>query len=103
MLEGYFSAREFAKNSIEKHIIAPESISENLNIFYGVLNGRKATFKEESRLNLCLVNAAAILFIAKKVSCLEEGMEIALESVQRGEALHKLNEFIRISNEKIKA
>ena len=91
------------KNSIEKHIIAPESISENLNIFYGVLNGRKATFKEESRLNLCLVNAAAILFIAKKVSCLEEGMEIALESVQRGEALHKLNEFIRISNEKIKA
>ena len=91
------------EQTIEKHIVAPDTINENLEIFFGVLNGRLTTFKEESRLNLCLANAAAILFIAKKVSCLEEGMEVAFESVQRGDALHKLNELIRISNEKIKA
>jgi anthranilate phosphoribosyltransferase len=89
------------RNTIEKHIIAPDTINENLDIFLDVLNGRLTTFKEESRLNLCLVNAAAILFIAGKVSSLEDGMNVALESVQRGYALHKLNEFIRVSNEKI--
>lgn len=91
------------KNATEQHLLAPDTISENLEIISGVLNGRLTTFKEESRLNLCLVNAAAILFLARKVSCLEEGVEVALESVQNGYALGKLNEFIRISNEKIEA
>jgi anthranilate phosphoribosyltransferase len=91
------------KNGKEKHILAPDSICENSDIISGVLSGRLSTYKDESRLNLCMVNAAAILFIARKVSCLEEGMEIAFESVQKGYAIHKLNELIRISNEKIEA
>lgn len=97
------------ERSKENHILAPDTTGANLDIINGVLNGRRTTSKEESRLNLCMVNTAAILFIANKVSCLEEGMEAALDSVDNGHAFYKLNELIRISNsikisnEKIKA
>lgn len=87
----------------EKYIIAPETLDENIEIFFGVLSGKTDSPADLARLNLCLVNAAAILFIARKASGFEEGMEIALKSVQDGSAFHQLDKFIRISNEKVKA
>lgn len=85
------------------HIVASNTLDENLDIFYGVIKGKNNSIVDESRLNLALVNAASILFLAKNVSSLEEGMEIAFESVKDGKTFNKLNELIRISNEKIKA
>ncbi|HTX60820.1 MAG TPA: anthranilate phosphoribosyltransferase [Methanobacterium sp.] len=91
------------KKTIEDYIAAPISLKENLEIFNGVINGRSDNLRDESRLNLCLVNAAAILFLAGKVGSFEKGVEVAYASVQEGCALNKLNEFIQISNEKIEA
>jgi anthranilate phosphoribosyltransferase len=85
------------------HIVASNTPEENLDIFYGVIKGKNNGIVNESRLNLSLVNAASILFLAKKVSSLEEGVEVAYESIKDGKTFNKLNELIRISNEKIKA
>lgn len=89
------------KRTVKEHVMAAETLEENLDIFLGVLKGRQDSLKEEARLDLCLVNAAAILFISGKVSGFDEGMESALESVQEGYAMDKLDEFINISNMKI--
>lgn len=83
----------------EEHVRAPKSLEENLNVILGVLNGRRDSREDEARLNLCLANAAAILFIAGKVENLKDGVTMALESVQKGLASKKLEEFVKISNE----
>jgi anthranilate phosphoribosyltransferase len=84
--------------SIPDHIKAPESLNENLQVITGVLKGNRNSIDDEGRLNLCLVNAAAILFIAGKVDNLKLGMKLVRESVENGDAFNKLSEFIRISN-----
>lgn len=83
----------------EKYILAPETLEENMEIFRRVLQGKIDKPADKARLNLCLVNAAAILYMANKSSGFEEGMEIALKSVENGSALHKLEKFIKISTE----
>lgn len=85
------------------HIVAPKTLEENLDVFYRVIKGRNSSKVDESRLNLSLVNAAAILHMAGKVSSFEAGMEIAHDSVKDGKAYNKLNDLIKISNKKIKA
>jgi anthranilate phosphoribosyltransferase len=82
----------------EEHIMAPETLASNLNIFFSVLKGDKESPQDKARLNLCLINAAAILLISGKAADFQDGLQIALESVQEGNALLKLEEFIRISN-----
>ena len=84
--------------SIPEYIKAPESLDENLEVITGVLKGRRNSIDDEARLNLCLVNAAAILFIAGKAGSLKVGMKLVRESVINGDAFSKLSEFIRISN-----
>ncbi len=83
--------------TMENHIAAPETLNENIEIFFGVLNGKNDSPADLARLNLCLVNAAAILFIAQKADGFKEGMEIALKSVEDGSALQHLDKFIEIS------
>ena len=83
---------------IPDYIKAPESLDENLEVIIGVLKGRRNSIDDEARLNLCLVNAAAILFIAGKAGSLKAGMKMVRESVENGDAFSKLSEFIRISN-----
>lgn len=85
-----------------EYIKAPDSLSENLTVISNIIKGRKSDVKDEARLNLSLVNAAAILLLADMVDTLEAGMTMASESVENGNALKKLNEFILISNQKCK-
>src|SRR5664280_1131278 len=59
------------KRSDPIYIKAPETIEDNLKVVKAVLEGKNTSKEEDARLNLCLVNTAAILFIAGKVySCL---------------------------------
>lgn len=88
------------KKADEKHIIAPDTLEENMEIFTRVLRGENSSPADSARLNLCLVNAAAILFIAEKTDSFSEGVEVALKSVQSGHALQQLEKFVKISNEK---
>ena len=81
-----------------KYIEAPEKVEENLEVVKGVLAGKENTKEEDARLKLCLVNSAAILFIAGKAQNMEDGMKIAKNSIKSGLAMEKLIELVDISN-----
>lgn len=78
----------------EEHIIAPDTLEENMEIFHRVLRGKIASPADEARFNLCLVNAAAILYIAGKADSFTKGMDVALKAIEDGEALRQLDKFI---------
>jgi len=74
------------------------SLKENKEIFMGILKGSEKNKMEKARLQLCLVNAGAILFIAGLAESFKDGFIIADEAVKSGKALSKLHEFINSSN-----
>jgi anthranilate phosphoribosyltransferase len=80
------------------HIKAPETIEENLEVIKAVLTGKNSSSEEDARLKLCLVNTAAILFIAGKARNLEDGVRIAKNSIESGMAITKLFELVDASN-----
>lgn len=81
-----------------KYIKAPETVYENVKVVKAVLKGNNGSVEENARLEMCLVNTAAILFIAGKARDFEEGVEIARNSIKSGMALKKLLELVEISN-----
>ena len=86
------------EESNPKYIKAPETIEDNLKVVKAVLEGRNNSKEDDARLNLCLVNTAAILFIAGKANNLKEGVIIAKNSVKSESAMIKLLELVDISN-----
>jgi anthranilate phosphoribosyltransferase len=86
------------KRSKSRFIRAPETMEENIQVVKDVLSGKNSTIEERAKLDMCLVNAAAILYIAGKAESLKMGYQNALETVKSGRALEKLGSFIEISN-----
>ncbi len=81
-----------------KNIKALESLQENLDVVRGVLEGRMESDEEQARLDLCLANAGAIIFIAGEAKSLKDGVKTAHEAVLSGKAIEKLDELVRVSN-----
>ena len=54
---------------------------------------------QKARMDICLANTGAILFLAGKARDLKEGVDLARENIQNGCALEKLKEFVRVSND----
>ena len=86
------------KRCESKYIKSPESIEDNLKVVKAVLEGKNNSSEEDARLDLCLVNTAAILFIAGKADSLEDGVKLARDSVKSGSAMKKLLQLVDISN-----
>ena len=86
------------KRSDPKYIKSPETVEDNLKVVKAVLDGKNNSKEEDARLDLCLVNTAAILFIAGKADSLEDGVDMARNSVRSGSAMKKLVELVEISN-----
>jgi anthranilate phosphoribosyltransferase len=80
------------------HIKAPETLEGNLEVVKAVLEGKNTSAEDNARIEMCLANTAAILFISGKACDLEEGVEIARNSITSGIALNKLSELVQISN-----
>ncbi len=90
------------KRALREHIMASDSLEENLRIIDNVLSGITDNSADEARLNLCLANASAILFLTGKTNDLREGVELARRSVINGDAYSKMVELVKTSNEHIK-
>ncbi len=58
-----------------------------------VLGGRKGPKRD-----IVLLNSAAVIVAAGKADSLEEGIEIAVESIDSGRAMGKLTQLIEVSN-----
>lgn len=85
------------KTTQKKLIMAPDTLDENLQIAMDVLEGKRENEVEEARMDLSLANAGAILFLAGKAENLEEGVQKAKRSVEKGNAYNKLQEFVSAS------
>ena len=95
--------------AIENYRIAPEEVGlkkasletirggtpeQNAAILLKILNGEPGPARD-----VVLLNAGAVFMAAGKVGGFKEGIEVARESIESGQALKKLNELIRFSNQ----
>ncbi len=85
------------KRTHEELIKASSNLEENIQIAVDVLKGEERNETEKARLDLCLVNAGAILFISGIADNLLEGVNIARDAVESGKAIKKLYEFVENS------
>ncbi|MCC7557760.1 MAG: anthranilate phosphoribosyltransferase, partial [Methanobacteriaceae archaeon] len=89
---------DFGIKRASPHLIeAPEDIKGNVQVALDVLQGKVDDDIDQARLDLCLVNVSAILFLAGKVNNFKKGTEMAYELVESGVAFKKLQEFIKVS------
>lgn len=66
---------------------------ENANIIKDIFKGEKS-----SRREIVVINAAAALYIGKKVDTVIDGIEIAEDLIDSGKAYEKLEEMIKYTN-----
>ena len=66
---------------------------DNAEILRGILAGEKGKRRE-----IVLLNAAAALVAAGQAKNLEKGIELAAQVIDKGAALEKLNQLIKLSN-----
>lgn len=106
-ISGSTIVTELKNGSIETYIIEPEmfglkrspintirggSPQENAKIILNVLNGEKGPQRD-----IILLNAAAVFLMADKVSTLNDGIKMAMESIDSGNAIKKLYELREFS------
>lgn len=90
---------DFGIKRASPHLIeGPENIEENVQLALKLLSGKIDNEMDQARLDLCLVNVSAILFLSEKVDNFKKGTEMAYKLVKSGKALTKLQEFIQISH-----
>lgn len=68
--------------------------SENARAFHALLNGEKSAYRDA-----VLLNAAAALMVADKAGDLKEGVALATESIDSGEALKRIEALARITSQ----
>lgn len=66
---------------------------DNAQIIKELFNGQKG-YKRD----ILLLNAAAALYVGKKVENLQDGIELAKELIDSGKAKAKLEEFVEVTN-----
>ncbi len=90
---------DFGVQKINKSLIhASSNLEKNREIAVNVLKGKNSNEIDKARLDLCLVNAAAILFLAGIVDNLDSGVKKSLEVIESGETTKKLHKFVKTSN-----
>jgi len=70
------------------------SASDNAAMVRDVLRGGQGAYRD-----VALVNAAAALLAGDKVESLKQGVELAAEVIDKGYALEKLEQFVKISQQ----
>lgn len=84
---------EFGLERCEKKDLAGGSPEENAQITRNILSGERGPKR-----NAVLMNAGASLYIGGKAGSMKEGIELAGELIDSGEAMKTLEQLIRISS-----
>lgn len=84
---------EFSLPIYDNEAIRGGDAKENANILLEVLKGKKGAYRDT-----VLLNAGLGIFAGGKASTIEEGIEMAKESIDSGAALEKLHTLIEKSN-----
>ncbi|WP_455367580.1 anthranilate phosphoribosyltransferase [[Eubacterium] cellulosolvens] len=96
----YFTPEELGVKTVNKSQIAGASPEESALILYKILSKGEFPKGEDGKAkrDIVLVNAAAALVIAGIAETIEEGVEIARESVESSRAYEKLKSLIKFSD-----
>ncbi len=107
-LFGETTVCEFKDGWMKNYVIKPEDFgferctkadllggtaAENAQITRDILNGAKG-----HKRNAVLLNAGAALYIAKKADSFADGVKLAAQIIDSGEAARTLDKFIKVSN-----
>ena len=90
-----FDPRDYGFEFQPPEAISGGSPEENAKAVLAVLNGNKGPHRD-----VIVLNAAAAILASDKVSSWSEAIEKAIESIDSGSALEKLNRFIEASHSK---
>jgi len=84
---------------VTKKVLEGSTPEKNALIAYKILKSkeRRNTGKDDPKRDIVLVNAAAAIYVAGKAKTLNEGIEIARESIYSGSAYEKLRSLIESS------
>ena len=90
--------REYGFDFYSKDEILGGDAKENAAITKGVLDGTIKGAKQD----IVVLNCGAALLVDGMVSSTEEGIELARQTIQNGDAIEKLKQIISVSNELVK-
>ena len=95
----YITPKDFGLEYVNpQDIAAPDSVEDHLKIIKNIVNNITETKKDVARMELSLMNSAAILYVADKVSSLEEGVECSRRAIEKGHVSEQLNKIIKYSS-----
>lgn len=98
----YITPEDFNCTCIDpKYIKAPDTIEDHVKIIKDILNDKYDTKAEKGRMDLCLMNSASMLYIAKKVDSLAEGVDVSRNLIQEGLAKDQLTKIIEYSTAEV--
>jgi anthranilate phosphoribosyltransferase len=87
--------REYGFDLYDKKEIEGGTAEENALITKGVLDGSITGAKRD----IVVLNTAVALLVDGKVNSTEEGIEMARDAINNGDAIKKLEELVKVSNE----
>jgi anthranilate phosphoribosyltransferase len=85
---------QFGMERCQKEALVGGTPEVNAEITRAILNGEK-----DPRRDAVVLNSAAALYIANKVSSIKEGVVLAEKLIDSGKAREQLEKFIKLSNE----
>jgi len=87
---------DFKYGTLEE--LRADTKEDSAQIIKDIFSGKKTDRKDISRRNIVVLNSAAALIIAGKVSNFKEGIEMAKQVIDSGKVLDKLNQVIEITS-----
>ncbi|MCT4607455.1 MAG: anthranilate phosphoribosyltransferase [Marinisporobacter sp.] len=90
----YIDPRKFDIPLTNKEEIIGGEPKENAQILLNILKGERG-----AKRNMVLLNAGAAIYVGKKTTSLEAGIDKAKEIIDTGLALEKLNQLVKFSQE----
>ena len=87
--------REYGFDLYPKSEVEGGDAKENATVTKGILDGSIKGAKKD----IVLLNTAVALLVDGKVNSTEEGIEIAKDVINNGDAIKKLEEIVKVSNE----
>ncbi|GAB7387519.1 anthranilate phosphoribosyltransferase [Bacillaceae bacterium] len=72
--------------------VAGGTAAENARIIRSIFEGKKGAFRD-----IVVLNTAAALYLAEKAASLKDGVRLAQEIIDSGEALGKLEQLVRVT------
>ena len=89
------SPKDFGIRTVSPEDLLGGSVQDNVQIMLEVLNSKSSPARD-----IVILNSAAALYAADRVSSIKEGLTMAMDSIDSGRALRKLAFLKELSNEK---